>query len=277
MKRHVEIKWQDETLAATLYVPELENQAETFPLIVICHGFIGSRIGVNRLFVETATQLIKDGYAVLCFDYVGCGESTGEYGHSGFDQLVAQTRHVLQEAAHFPEIDSQRISLLGHSLGGPVALYTAISEPNIRKLMLWSPVAHPYKDIVRIVGVDTYQRAWQHTSVDYMGYGLTLAFFESLHSYVPLKELQKYAGDVFIAHGTADIDIPVEYCFHYYYAFRSRSTGKSDKEIILEADHTFSDGCSRTMLIDSTREWLSGERYYKQSGGAITRTLGYSI
>ncbi|QDX93309.1 hypothetical protein C2W64_03839 [Brevibacillus laterosporus] len=277
MKKHVEIQWQNETLAATLYVPELENQEEAFPLIVICHGFIGSRIGVNRLFVETANQLIRDGYAVLCFDYVGCGESTGEYGRSGFDQLVAQTRHVLKEVAHFPEVDAHRIYLLGHSLGGAVALYTAVREPDIHKLMLWAPVAHPYKDIVRIVGVDTYQRAWQDSFADYMGYGFTPDFFESLQPFVPLKELQKYSGDVFIAHGTADLDIPVEYCFHYYYAFRSRHRGKSDKEIILEADHTFSNGCSRTKLIDSTREWLSGERFYKQSGGSVKSMLGYSM
>ena len=56
--------------------------------IIICHGFIGSKVGVDRLFVKAAEEFTMDGAIVLRFDFAGCGESSGNYGETGLDAFI---------------------------------------------------------------------------------------------------------------------------------------------------------------------------------------------
>ncbi|MDF2725621.1 MAG: permease, partial [Paenibacillus sp.] len=103
MERAVSIQYGTIELKATLHYPEnnkgsVANREEQCPLIVICHGFIGSRVGVDRLFVNASRQFAEAGYMVLRFDYAGCGESTGDYGAGGLNAMIEQTRTVLDYA-----------------------------------------------------------------------------------------------------------------------------------------------------------------------------------
>ena len=50
--------------------------------------------------MKTARELAEDGYLVLRFDYIGCGESSGEYGAEGLESMVLQTRSVLDYAVN---------------------------------------------------------------------------------------------------------------------------------------------------------------------------------
>lgn len=103
-------------LAATFHEPDEGVNKEllmcdgSWPIIIICHGFIGSRVGVNRLFVKAARHLSALGFMVLRFDYGGCGESTGDYGMSGMDELITQTRSILDYVTSIDGVDPNRIS-----------------------------------------------------------------------------------------------------------------------------------------------------------------------
>ena len=63
------------------------KQDKQVPVVIICHGFIGSKVGQHRIFVKTARELCRAGFAVLRFDYSGCGESTGEYRDTRLSSL----------------------------------------------------------------------------------------------------------------------------------------------------------------------------------------------
>ncbi|MCL6456905.1 MAG: alpha/beta fold hydrolase [Gorillibacterium sp.] len=245
-------------LAATYHRPDGNTSVEPLPLVVICHGFVGSRIGVDRLFVKAARKWSEAGFAVLRFDYAGCGESEGDYGAGGLEAMVEQTRLVLDHALSMPGIQTDQVTLLGHSLGGAVAILTASSDVRVSRLVLWSPVANPFGDIVRIVGRDVYNQAISTGSADYLGYGLTAGFFHSLASHHPFQEARKFTGSIFLAHGTGDDVIPVDYSFLYQKIFRIRRGGSCDKEIIRDAGHTFSSAESMQHVITKTSNWLTG-------------------
>ncbi|WP_058302559.1 alpha/beta hydrolase [Gorillibacterium timonense] len=248
-------------LAATLHRPLAEDRGGSFqaaPLVVICHGFVGSRIGVDRLFVKTARELAGTGLNVLRFDYAGCGESEGDYGAGGLDAMVSQTRAVLDHVLAIPGIATEDVTLLGHSLGGAVAILTATIDKRVNKLVLWSPVANPFGDIVRIVGKDVYEKAMQEGRADYLGYGLTSGYFNSLSAHHPFQEARKFLGPILLVHGTGDDVIPVDYSFLYQKIFRIRRDGCCDKELVQGANHTFSSEESVTAVIDRTKGWLIG-------------------
>lgn len=256
MEQMIKIQSNKVDLAGTLHLPGNRTDEGKFPLVIICHGFIGNRIGVNRLFVKAAREFASQGFAVLRFDYEGCGESLGDYGSYGLDRFIQQTKDVIDFTATIPQVDQNQIFLLGHSLGGAIAVLTASMDQRIKKLMMWAAVGHPFHDLVKIVGYENYQNLLSHPFIDYEGFALTKHFFESLAVYSPLEAARSFSGDVLILHGTDDQEIPVDYCTHYHHAFKRGSSKSCLKEIILRADHTFSSLDGSNQLFRSTLQWL---------------------
>ncbi|MET3548238.1 pimeloyl-ACP methyl ester carboxylesterase [Paenibacillus favisporus] len=269
MERNITIRHEQEELAASLHYPVKQEGKEgrskdRVPLVIICHGFVGSRIGVDRLFVKTARELAREGYMVLRFDYAGCGESSGSYGMEGLESMIAQTRTVLDYGMSCVDVDPTRVTLIGHSLGGVVAILTAVRDRRVKSLVLWSSVGYPLSDILKITGRDVYDTAVKSGYSDYLGYDFTPGFFDSLGQYQPLQEAVKFGGDVLIIHGTSDDTIPVDYAFLYQKVFWMRNEGRCDKEIIFQADHTYSSGPHRRQVIHCTKEWLNDQEAVQQ-------------
>ncbi len=268
MERSICIRSGQWRLAATLHDPETvgeqEGQDSRIPVIVICHGFVGNRIGADRLFVKTARALSKQGYMVLRFDYAGCGESEGDYGAEGFGSMIEQTRLALDYVYDIDGIDPERITLLGHSLGGAVSILTAGKDKRVSNLVLWASVAHPLSDILAITGEQVYEQAQSRGYGDYLGYRLSAAFFESLTSHHPLREINAFQGNVLLVHGTSDEVIPVDYSFLYQKLFWTRLSGECEKEIVLHANHTFSSETSSQIVIQRTIAWLQDQARKKK-------------
>ncbi|MGB8955617.1 MAG: alpha/beta fold hydrolase [Tumebacillaceae bacterium] len=241
-------------LAATFY--PARSTAEKAPVIVICHGFVGSRIGVQRLFVKAARELAAHGYAVLCFDYGGCGESPGDYGNSSMEEWIAQTKAVLDAVEAMGGVDPHRITLLGHSLGGAVAALTAGIDPRVRRLVLWSAVGRPFHEIVQIVGKRVYEQIVAEGEAEYFGFTLTARFFESLSRQHPLQAVQGFQGEALVVHGSEDEEVPIENCFLYQHSLWLRPNGQGDKQVIIGGNHTFSNSKSAEQVYRVTRDWL---------------------
>jgi pimeloyl-ACP methyl ester carboxylesterase len=250
MEQHLLIPAGESPLAAILHIPE---HAERYglPLIIICHGFIGSKTGVNRLFVKAARQFCEQNFAVIRFDYRGAGESTGSYGENTFPSFVEQTQSVIDYAETLDFVDKRKIILLGHSLGGAVAVLTASRDARVNNLALWAPVLYPKSDILRIVGNYIYREALATGHADYEGYLFSRAYFESLADLKPSEDLLKFRGNVFIAHGTYDDEIP----YQYSQLFETRLKGHVKHLLIEKADHTFSSYAATSEVVSKTLKW----------------------
>jgi hypothetical protein len=267
MERHLNIGYHQLEIAATLHYPVVQDESDwksSHPAVVICHGFVGNRIGVDRLFVKAARRLAAAGYVVLRFDYAGCGESDGDYGSTGIGSLIEQTRNAIDVIFDLDIVDASRITLLGHSLGGAVAVLTAAQDRRVRNLVLWAPVAHPHQDIVGIIGNKLYEEALTKGQTEYLGYTFQSSFLQSLSLFQPLVLAREFAGDVLLIHGTGDTVISSESSFLYQKIFWTRKQGICDKEIIMQADHSFSTRGHAEHAITKTIEWLETKEKNKQ-------------
>jgi pimeloyl-ACP methyl ester carboxylesterase len=121
-------------LKADLYLP-LNFQGK-LPLVIWLHPFSYST-GYSRYAKAPFEELTRRGYGVLAFDQIGFG-TRGEHAKDFYrrypkwsllGKMVADTKAAITAASELDVIDASKIYLLGYSLGGKVALWTAAFDP----------------------------------------------------------------------------------------------------------------------------------------------------
>lgn len=111
------------TLAGTIDMPETTPKAWA----LFSHCFAGSRF--TPAAARTCKCLAEHGIACLRFDYPGLGQSEGDFADSSFSMNVADLHAAaawLEENYEAPQL------LIGHSLGGAMAIKAAKDMPSIR-------------------------------------------------------------------------------------------------------------------------------------------------
>ena len=256
MEQQFIIHTDSQQLSSVLHIPHC-NENEKKPAIVICHGFISSKVGQHRLFVTLARKLCLAGYVVLRFDFSGCGESSGEHRQITITQQMEEVIKAIDLLEEHPQVDCNKITLLGHSLGGAIAGSIAASDRRIHQLILLSPVAKAFDDIVKIVGLERYEKCLQEGVVNYEGFELGRELFLSLPQLRPLAEIHKFQGNVLLIHGSKDVETPLENAYQYQAILDKRLVSNCELQIIRNADHCYSSPLWEKDLIELTLHWLN--------------------
>jgi alpha-beta hydrolase superfamily lysophospholipase len=105
-------------------------------VVVLCHGVDGNRMGT----FEPAMMLHKHGYATFIFDFRARGNSEGGHSTLGWketDDLLAAVQVVKNRA----DMRGVPVGVMGHSMGGAVALMAAAQSSDIRAVIAESAFA----------------------------------------------------------------------------------------------------------------------------------------
>ena len=127
-------------LSGVLYVPDRVPARA----VIVCHGFDRRGFHGISLFRDMAESACRSGFVSLVFDFRGCGESDGVFGYGWDEQkdLAAAIEFLLSRS------ETRRdggVFVVGHSLGGAVALYVAEGDRRVRGVALWAvPHDHGY-------------------------------------------------------------------------------------------------------------------------------------
>ena len=108
-------------LAGIVRTPENLRAGERRPAFIALHGFGGNKDGHGQTVV--ANQFTQWGYVTMRIDFRGCGDSEGEHGRIICLDQVADTRNAISYLATLPEVDPERIGLVGSSFGAAVAVF----------------------------------------------------------------------------------------------------------------------------------------------------------
>jgi len=110
-------------ISGVIHIPDDLGQGEKRPAVLVLHGF-GSRKDAEN--VKGPTNMFMGwGYVVLRFDMRGCGESDGIFGHLLCLDQVEDTQSAITFLQSRPEVDPDKIAVVGSSFGAAVAVYTA--------------------------------------------------------------------------------------------------------------------------------------------------------
>lgn len=118
------------------------------PAVILLHGFPG-----NERNLDLAQDIRRAGWDVLYFDYRGSWGTPGDFsfGH-GIHDTDAAIAYLRQPAvARKLRLDPARIVLIGHSMGGFMAIESAAHDPAIKAFALISgaDLARRYQQLER--------------------------------------------------------------------------------------------------------------------------------
>ncbi|MGB4775864.1 MAG: alpha/beta fold hydrolase [Daejeonella sp.] len=110
------------------------------PTVILLHGLPG-----NERNLDVAQNLRRAGYNVVYFNYRG---SWGSKGTFGFNNAIEDTKAVIDyicDPAHAlsMRVDTNRIALVGHSMGAGIALISGLQDKRV-KAVTGISVFNPY-------------------------------------------------------------------------------------------------------------------------------------
>lgn len=189
-------------------------QQDKHPVCLIFHGFTGQKTGTKFCYVQLARMLEAKGIATFRFDFLGSGESDGNFVDMTFQDELSCARIILEETMRME--NCTEIYVLGHSMGGAVASELAKLYPSqISKLVLWAPAFNLPYALEYLTGqvarCDVY---------DHGGYEISDRFVQDILNRDFYQNLDIYQNDLLIIHGTDDTTVPYEIHEKYLEGFK---------------------------------------------------------
>ncbi len=112
-------------LSGTFYTPDDYERGERRPAIICCHGYSGRR---DVYLPPFSRGLTENGYIVLTFFHRGFGDSEGVRTRNVPMEQVRDIFNAITYMQQRPEVDPDRIGLLGLSFGGATVIYAAATD-----------------------------------------------------------------------------------------------------------------------------------------------------
>lgn len=137
-------------ITAYTFIPKKYASAGKLPLLLLVHGGVHANFGSGAAHI--VRELVQQGYAVIAPDYRG---STGygrefwrliDYGGLENEDVFAGKQWMLE---NYPDIDPQRVGILGWSHGGMITLMTIFDHPRDFKVAY---AGVPVSDLVARMG-----------------------------------------------------------------------------------------------------------------------------
>jgi len=125
------------TLAGTLTLPKKEG---IFPVVILISGSgkqnRDEEIGGRKPFLILSDYLTKNGIAVLRYDDRGVAQSTGNFNAATSADFATDVESAIAFLKTRPEINKNKIGLVGHSEGGMIAPMVAAKSKDVSYIVL---------------------------------------------------------------------------------------------------------------------------------------------
>ena len=234
-------------LAGILDVP----RRHTGKAVVLCHGFSSSKDGEKYKILSSL--FVKEGIAVLRFDFFGHGESEGDFSKVTLTQAVDD---VLSAVDFLEGLGFVDIGVAGVSFGGKAAFVAAGKSRRIKVIALVAP-AIDYKKIQKLqYGTQGIKKWEKEGKILYQGkYGpkeLEYTFHADLKNFNYTGIARHIQIPVLIIHGDEDSSVPLT---HSQKLFKELDCFKK-LEVIVGCNHFFERESDREQLYYLTVDWI---------------------
>ncbi len=225
-------------LLGTLFLAENDDPK---PTAILLHGVPG----IEKNY-DIALMLRDRGWNALLMHYRGCWGSEGLYEFKKLPDDVRAALDYLESGQH-PQIDVNKIVLIGHSMGGWTSLLTAPQEPRIKAFIVYGAVCNPQQLDFSIEEIIESFTAWLP--------GLEPEAFQTQwrelgDDFTPTAQVQRVQQPALIIHGEQDEVVPIQQA----YDLQKQAPPNLEFNIHAKANHSFS--WHRPWLLEVIWAWL---------------------
>lgn len=247
---------KDEKIFGILHLPKGVKRP---PCVMICHGLGGHKTGRYRVYVDLADALIRREVAVFRFDFRGSGDSEGLFSEMTLQGEISDALIGLNFLAEDPRIDGSRLGLFGRSLGGAVAIQSAVRFGKIKSIALWAPIfdGEQWQHLWALVkdGVASERESQEIRRIN--GQVAGLPFYAEMFGMHIDEELKALADvPMLLIHGEKDNIVFMKHS-EMYHQERRHATARTSLIRLPNADHDFTESDDREFAIGSTADWFS--------------------
>ena len=237
---------RDTEIPVTLTLPgNTGANSPPVPLIVMLHGHGGSR-HESGAFTQVAQALAERGIASIRMDFPGCGDSREPFRNQRLTSMLTDAASARLWATQNANIDTQRLGLLGFSMGGRLAVTLAQQNTKFQTLALWAPSVDGGASALHdfFGGEQNFLAMQRQASRE--GFApfttswgaqqeLSTGWFDDMAASHPLDYLSDYRGNLFVLYGSKDqVVLPEESERALAAAQHAEAT---TRHIVVGADH----------------------------------------
>lgn len=224
---------KNQVMRGMVHIPLAEQKKA--PAVILLHGFTGSKLEPHRFFLKISRALEALGIASFRFDFLGSGESDGDFEDMTVLKELAEAETILEYVHSHPNIDNEKVIVLGFSMGGLVASLLAGDHPEkIKKLILLAPAGSMAAKAKVMEKNSTYIK--EENAFDISGNLIGRDFIEELHTIDVWERAKRFKRDVLMIHGSIDQAVSIEDSKKYQ---ENCYQEQARLHIVTGADHTF--------------------------------------
>ena len=125
-----------EQLFGVYHAPE--SAARRSSAVVMCQPIGHEYLRAHRAFRNLAASLAENGFHVLRFDYLGCGDSSAGGDRTTVQQCLTDLSAAIDELKDMS--GATKVTLVGLRVGAALAALTAARRRDVERVVLWDPV-----------------------------------------------------------------------------------------------------------------------------------------
>jgi dipeptidyl aminopeptidase/acylaminoacyl peptidase len=230
-----------------VYAPDAP--ASPLPAIILCHGIPrGIPAPGDPGYASLVERFISEGFIMVYFNFRGTGESGGNFDMLGWTRDL---RAVIDHLETKPDVDKNRITLMGFSGGAAAAIYTAAHDQRVSNLVSCAcPARFLFaRDDEMVVILIEHSR--QIGTIRDLDFPPSIAEWQNGFLEIePEKWIPRISPrPLLILHGTSDDTVPLDHAFELH-----RAAGEpKEMQVVEGAEHRLRES-PRT--IDYTLAWL---------------------
>ena len=220
------------------------TEYKKLPVMLMLHGTASQKNEVGGLYQRLAVYLADRGIASLRIDFAGTGDSPVDYRQYSLTSATRDVTTALDYLAAKPELDINRMGLVGFSQGGLIAQLVAAQDSRIQTLVAWSsavttgqdagafnPFFQQYYTEAKANGFAVVKFPWRAQPLNF-----GLQWFDEIKVNNSLLKMKNYKGKLFAVAGNADAVVPYESSIKLIDAVSSTD---AELVVIKDADHLF--------------------------------------
>ena len=244
---------------AFYYIPSGAHQLAAFvsqpdnlksaPVIILCHGYMGTKSEKCRHFFRLAQKLTACGFLTVRFDFAGCGDSLAHTTDFSLRQGVDDICAVYRFLEHNGIGNTAVLGLAGYSLGGLITVRAIDRLPALEALCLIASVEHAIlsaaeKFALKFTGTKT---VWNK------GTELSMDFVRDFASAKGAAVLAQSSLPVQLIYASADETVPAA----HFDAYKKTLNAISPQPVLIKgADHFFSEKPHQELLDQTAIEFF---------------------